>query len=57
MKHLEDTRLVHNNSTINRKHFDIARDLKVSREAISRVLKKLEKEGIIALGRNRITLN
>ncbi len=57
MKYLENTRLVHNNNAINRKHFDIARDLKVSREAVSRMLKKLEKEGIITLGRNKITLN
>ncbi|MBG7631649.1 MAG: Crp/Fnr family transcriptional regulator, partial [Bacteroidetes bacterium] len=38
MKYLENTRLVHNNNAINRKHFDIARDLKVSREAVSRML-------------------
>ena len=57
LKYLEDASLVYNDNTINRKHFDIARDLKVSREAISRVLKKLEKEEIIILGRNKIILN
>jgi len=57
LKYLEYTSLVSNNNTIYRKHFDIARDLKVSREAISRVLKKLEKEEIVILGRNKITLN
>ncbi|NOR29148.1 MAG: hypothetical protein GQ540_11535 [Lutibacter sp.] len=57
LKYLEYTSLVSNNNTIYRKHFDIARDLKVSREAISRILKKLEKEEIIILGRNKITLN
>lgn len=57
VKYLEDTSLVHNDNTIHRKHFDIARDLRVSREAISRILKKLEKEEIITLGRNKITLN
>jgi len=57
LKYLEYTSLVSNNNTIYRKHFDIARDLKVSREAISRILKKLEKEEIITLGRNKIMLN
>ena len=57
LKYLEHASVVYNDATILRKHFDIARDLKVSREAISRVLKKLEKEGIITLGRNKIILN
>lgn len=57
MKYLEYTSLVHNNNSISRKHFDIARDLRVSREAVSRILKKLEKEETITLGRNKITLN
>jgi CRP/FNR family transcriptional regulator len=57
LKYLESASLIYNDNTITRKHFDIARDLKVSREAISRVLKKLENEEIIILGRNKITLN
>jgi len=57
LKYLEYTSLISKNNTIHRKHFDIARDLKVSREAISRILKKLEKEEIVTLGRNKITLN
>ena len=57
LKYIENSSLIYNNSTINRKHFDIARDLKVSREAISRILKKLEKEEVVTLGRNKITLN
>jgi len=57
LKYLEYTSLANNDNTISKKHFDIARDLKVSREAISRILKKLEKEEIISLGRNKITLN
>lgn len=57
MKYLENTSLVHKNNVISRKHFDIARDLRVSREAVSRILKKLEKEETIILGRNKITLN
>jgi len=57
LKYLEYTSLISNDNTISKKHFDIARDLKVSREAISRVLKKLENEEVISLGRNKITLN
>jgi CRP/FNR family transcriptional regulator len=57
LKYLENTSLVKKSNTLFRKHFDIARDLKVSREAISRALKKLEKDEVLTLGRNRITLN
>ncbi|MFA5299309.1 MAG: helix-turn-helix domain-containing protein [Lutibacter sp.] len=57
LKYLEYTRLVTSNNTINKKHIDIACDLKVSREAVSRTLGKLEREDLITLGRNRITLN
>lgn len=57
LKYIENSSLIYNDNTINKKHFDIARDLKVSREAISRILKKLEKAAIITLGRNKITLN
>lgn len=38
-------------------HQDIAFDLNASREAISRLLKKMEKEGMLVLGRNKINLN
>lgn len=37
-------------------HQDIAYDLNASREAVSRLLKKLEKEGKVKLGRNHIKL-
>jgi CRP/FNR family transcriptional regulator len=37
-------------------HQDIAYDLNASREAVSRLLKKLEKEGVVKLGRNHIQL-
>ncbi|THH40545.1 Crp/Fnr family transcriptional regulator [Neolewinella litorea] len=40
--------------TIQATHQEIADDLNVSREAISRLLKTLEKRGSIELGRNRI---
>ncbi len=57
LKYLEYISLITNENTINKKHFDIARDLKVSREAISRILGKLEKEEVLTLGRNKIILN
>mgnify|MGYP001818389399 CR=1 FL=1 len=57
IKYLEDTSVAYNNNIIYKKHFDIARDLKVTREAVSRLLKKLEKKDLITLGRNKITLN
>jgi CRP/FNR family transcriptional regulator, anaerobic regulatory protein len=57
IKYLEYTSLTTDKNTINKKHFDIARDLKVSREAISRILEKLEKDETVTLGRNKITLN
>jgi len=37
-------------------HQEIARDLNASREAISRLLKQLERQEIIQLGRNRLKL-
>ena len=37
-------------------HQDIARELGTSREVISRLLKQLENEGTVSLGRNKITL-
>lgn len=43
-------------NTIEIKHFEIATDLNVTREAISRLLKKLEKSGKVKLGRNKITI-
>ncbi len=41
---------------INTSHLEIARDLNASREAISRMLKKLEDKGQVKLDRNKITL-
>lgn len=42
--------------TIHTTHQQIAYDLNASREAISRLLKRLEKDGEVELGRNRIDL-
>jgi CRP/FNR family transcriptional regulator len=43
--------------TIHHSHHEIATDLNVSREAVSRMLKKLEEQGKIKLERNRISVN
>jgi len=43
-------------NTINTNHQDIARDLFVSRESVSRMLKLLENKGFLKLGRSKITL-
>jgi CRP/FNR family transcriptional regulator, anaerobic regulatory protein len=42
--------------TVNATHQEIAYDLNASREAVSRLLKQLEKAGRLKLGRNRIEL-
>ncbi|MEN0004306.1 MAG: Crp/Fnr family transcriptional regulator [Bacteroidota bacterium] len=43
-------------NTIDTTHQEIANDLNASREAISRLLKKLEKLGKVKLGRNQVVL-
>ncbi len=45
-----------NSPTIEATHSEIAADLNASREAVSRLLKKLESLGIVQLGRNQITI-
>jgi len=47
----------HGSKTIHRTHKEIAEELNVSREAVSRLLKKLEKMNVVKLGRNEITYN
>lgn len=42
--------------TVYATHRDIANDLNVSREAVSRLLKVLEKRGMVSLGRNLVKL-
>ncbi|TNE66983.1 MAG: Crp/Fnr family transcriptional regulator [Bacteroidetes bacterium] len=42
------------NRVISATHQDLANDLNVTREAVSRLLKNLEKEGIVKLGRNQL---
>ncbi|NNC45441.1 MAG: Crp/Fnr family transcriptional regulator, partial [Winogradskyella sp.] len=55
-KYLVDRAKVNATTTAKITHQDIAEDLNTSRVVISRLLKQLEKEGKITLGRNKIEL-
>lgn len=56
LDYLEKKSLALNTQLIDTTHQEIASDLNVSREAVSRLLKKLENKGLLQLGRNKITL-
>ena len=45
-----------NSKHITTTHQDIANDINASREAVSRLLKKMEKDELVRLGRNVIEL-
>ncbi|MFP2996594.1 Crp/Fnr family transcriptional regulator [Spongiivirga sp. MCCC 1A20706] len=53
-RYLFDKTQIANSNEIIIKHYEIAEDLNTSRTVISRLLKKLEIEGKIKLGRNKI---
>lgn len=53
-KYLRNKMMVNGDSELNVTHQEIANDLHTSRVVISRVLKSLEREGRIALHRNRL---
>ena len=53
-KYLRDRAMVNHTNVLNITHADIARDLHSSREVISRLMKKLEKQNVISQGRNQI---
>jgi CRP/FNR family transcriptional regulator len=57
MDYLERKAQTLRTNTIESTHQQIALDLNVSREAISRLLKKLEVNGKVQLGRNKVILN
>ncbi|NIT61519.1 MAG: helix-turn-helix domain-containing protein, partial [Aliifodinibius sp.] len=42
--------------TLTMTHDQLAQELGTAREVISRLLKKMEAEGLVELGRNKITL-
>jgi CRP/FNR family transcriptional regulator, anaerobic regulatory protein len=56
LKYLEEKSSVSGTRELNTTHQDIAYDLNSSREVISRLLKQLEKRGMIELGRNKVKL-
>jgi len=55
-KYLQDKRNLSDSDEIFTSHQDIAYDLNSSREVISRLLKQLERKGILKLGRNRVQM-
>ena len=55
-KYLKNMSVVDETKTISIKHQEIAEDLNTSRVVISRLLKKLENESKIKLGRNKIVV-
>lgn len=56
IRYLEDKSFALDTRIIQTTHQDIATDLNASREAISRLLKKLEQAGTVKLGRNKIEI-
>ncbi len=56
LRYLRKKAAVVSSNIITATHQEIALDLNASREAISRLLKQLEKTGIVMLGRNKIEL-
>lgn len=54
LKHLQDKAKVNHHESIYTTHQEIAYDLNTSRVVISRLLKKLEREGKIEMNRNQI---
>jgi CRP/FNR family transcriptional regulator len=56
MQYLHKCAVINDEAVVHTTHQRIADDLNVSREAISRLLKSLEKGGYVGLGRNRIDI-
>ncbi|MEL6924746.1 MAG: Crp/Fnr family transcriptional regulator [Bacteroidota bacterium] len=56
LQYLQQKAEVINSNTFHITHQEIAQDLNASREAISRLLKKLENDGKVVLGRHQIKL-
>ncbi|MDX1477389.1 MAG: Crp/Fnr family transcriptional regulator [Saprospiraceae bacterium] len=54
LEYLDKKRAGSADGVIRATHQEIARDLNASREAISRLLKTLERDGLVTLGRNEI---
>lgn len=56
LKYLEEKSIIHKSHTISVTHQEIATDLHSSRVVVSRILKKLEKEGVLKIHRNQVEL-
>ncbi len=56
LNYLREKQQIHNSAELHLTHQDIAHDLNTSREVISRLLKALENDEVIKLGRNRIKI-
>lgn len=56
MEYLQKKSLILQTKKISITHQEIATDMNASREAVSRILKKIEKDGLIKLGRNQLEL-
>jgi CRP/FNR family transcriptional regulator len=56
LKYLQEKSNSLNTDEINLSHHDIAVDLNSSREVISRILKQMERQKLVKLGRNKIKL-
>lgn len=56
IQHLSKRSKSQQTKTLNISHQEIALDLATSREVISRILKQMEKNGLIEMSRNKITL-
>ena len=56
LKYLQEKAQISGTQELSTTHQDIAYDLNSSREVISRLLKQLEKRGMIELGRNKVKL-
>jgi len=56
LKYLSEKSKALQSKTINTTHQEIAYDLNASREAVSRLLKQLEQNGTVRLGRNKVEL-
>lgn len=54
LKYLQDKAMVNRDEVVQTTHQEIAQDLNTSRVVVSRLLKKLENEGLIAMNRNQI---
>jgi len=56
LKYLNDKVKLTGNTVLNSTHQDIANDLNTSRVVISRLMKQLEKQGKLKMGRNKLEL-